>query len=93
MNQRDENGNKHGPWEEYWFTGDIKWRGEYTNGAPHGLCIHYYDSGELDTRCNYKSGIMVVLFECYHKDGRAWMKGEFKKSNNRGLWYKENYAE
>jgi len=47
MNGFNENGEKHGPWEEYWINGKLGYRGNYFNGKMHGLFERYHSNGNL----------------------------------------------
>ena len=50
MNKFNEQGQKHGPWEEewYWFNGKLKYKGNYLNGQKHGLWEEYWSNGGLE---------------------------------------------
>lgn len=46
-NQRDDNGERHGLWEQYYPNGKLWYRENYKNGKLHGPCEIYYDNGEV----------------------------------------------
>ena len=47
MNEYNEQGEKHGPWERYYTNGNSRVKANYVNGQPHGLCEYYYLNGKL----------------------------------------------
>ena len=44
INQRDEQGRPHGPWEVYWSDGQLWRKGEYKHGRNYGLWEYYYEN-------------------------------------------------
>jgi len=47
INQCDAEGRHHGPWEEYYPSGEVVNKGEYIHGKKHGIWIGYYPDGSL----------------------------------------------
>jgi antitoxin component YwqK of YwqJK toxin-antitoxin module len=47
MNQYDENGIRHGPWETYYGNNKLLFKGNYVNGKLRGLCQVYSRDGLL----------------------------------------------
>ena len=47
MNQRNENGQRHGPWESYWSNGLLDYKAIYVNGFRNGYCESYFFDGQL----------------------------------------------
>ena len=73
MNGFNENGEKHGPWEEYWENGKSYWKGNYVNGKKHGLCEHYGIYGKLSYKVNFVNGNEHGLSEWY-SNGKLYIK-------------------
>ena len=48
MNKHNEQGQPHGPWEEYYRNGNLNCKGNYLNGEPHGIFEWYWFNGLLD---------------------------------------------
>ena len=48
MNKRNEQGQQHGPWEEYYPNGNVMYKANYVNGKKHGLWEEYYANGNLE---------------------------------------------
>ena len=43
MNQRNENGERHGYWEVYYSNGQLWFKGHYNNGEEVGYWEDYYN--------------------------------------------------
>ena len=41
------NGLRHGPWELYYYNGQLYYKGKYVNGQQQGLWEEYYQNGKL----------------------------------------------
>ena len=53
MNQFNEKGLKHGPWETYWDNGNLMYKINYVNGKKHGLYDYYHPNGKLTIKSYY----------------------------------------
>ena len=53
MNQRNEQGQQHGYWEEYRYNGNLHYKGHYLNGKKHGYWERYYSNGQLRYKVFY----------------------------------------
>jgi len=47
MNQRDDEGNPHGYWEQYYPDGNPCYKGKYINGIENGYWIYFNFLGNL----------------------------------------------
>ena len=47
MNQYNNNGEKHGPWEVYYDNGQLYCKGTYVNGDKHGIWEYYWDNRQI----------------------------------------------
>jgi len=47
MNKRNEEGQRHGPWEKYYSNGKVRLKANFINGKKHGLWEWYWDNGKL----------------------------------------------
>jgi antitoxin component YwqK of YwqJK toxin-antitoxin module len=45
---RNENGIKHGYWEDYWDNGNLWYKGNYVDGNRHGYWEVYNYNGNLN---------------------------------------------
>lgn len=53
MNQYNEQGKKHGYWEEYWYNGNLIRKGHYLNGQKYGYWERYHDNGKPKEKYYY----------------------------------------
>jgi antitoxin component YwqK of YwqJK toxin-antitoxin module len=74
MNKFNENGKKHGQWEEYSVNGTLFYRENYINGKLNGLCEGYYSNGKLDYKVNFVNGKLHGLLERYYYNGKLTLK-------------------
>lgn len=47
MNAYNDKGEKHGPWEKYWYNGNLWYKENYVNGKAQGLFEIYDSNGKL----------------------------------------------
>ena len=59
INLFDENGKRHGYWEEYYSNGQLDLKGNYVNGNKHGYFELYYSNGQLFYKGFYDMGYRV----------------------------------
>ena len=57
VNPVDENGKRHGLWEECYITGKLYSRGSYYHGRPHGPWEFFYSNGEPWFQGSYHHGV------------------------------------
>ncbi len=50
---RNDKGEAHGYWEEYFSNGQLSYKGNYVNGNRHGYWERYWDNGQLDSKIYY----------------------------------------
>ena len=62
INQRDDKGRHHGYWVEYYFSGQLWYKGEFKNGKQHGLWEYYWYNGQLYYKGEYKQGKNIGLW-------------------------------
>ena len=62
MNQRNEQSQKHGPWEHFYDSGQLCYKGSYLNGDKYGPWEHFYANGELQEKGSYKHGVKIGLW-------------------------------
>ncbi len=92
INQRDENGLKHGLWKEYHFNGQLRSRGKFNKGRPNGRWEFYQDDGSIKyIRCFINGERNGVWEEHYSLNGGVYFRGLNKKNKQIGLWYERRY--
>jgi antitoxin component YwqK of YwqJK toxin-antitoxin module len=52
MNKYNEQGERHGPWERYWYNGKLWYKGNYVNGEKRGPWEWYDENGKLRYKGN-----------------------------------------
>ena len=71
MNQYNNNGEKHGPWEVYYNNGKLNYKVGYINNLCHGLCEIYWDNGQLQFKGEYMMGTEIGFWYEYNPDGSS----------------------
>jgi antitoxin component YwqK of YwqJK toxin-antitoxin module len=62
-NQRNDSGFKHGPWEDYMYTGRLWCKGNYRNGERHGLWEAYHSTNyQLWYKGEFKKEKLIGLW-------------------------------
>jgi antitoxin component YwqK of YwqJK toxin-antitoxin module len=49
----NENGERHGYWEDYYSNGQLAYKGNYVNSNRHGYWEVYYNNGQLVNKTYY----------------------------------------
>lgn len=88
-----EDGNRHGPWKDYYPDGSLKAEGNYDNGKQTGLWKFYYPGGKIEQTGKYsKSGKLEGTWKWYFDSGQLHREENFRAGLNDGLstTYDEN---
>jgi antitoxin component YwqK of YwqJK toxin-antitoxin module len=56
INQKDEQGLRHGVWENHYPDDTLSWRKNFCHGVSHGICESYFSDGTLWWREHYHYG-------------------------------------
>jgi antitoxin component YwqK of YwqJK toxin-antitoxin module len=75
INLFDENGERHGYWEQYYDNGQLSYKGNYVNGNKHGYWEDYFYNGQLNYKGNYVNGKPHGYWESYWDNGELDYKG------------------
>jgi hypothetical protein len=86
INLFDENGNRHGYWEDYYSNGQLDYKGNFVNGKPHGYWEEYWSNGELYYKANYVNGKKHGCWEQYRSSGELSYKGNYVDGKQHGYW-------
>ena len=65
-----KNGNREGPWIEYWTNGRLKYKGFYKNGNREGPWVGYHKNRQLFSKGNYKNGEKEGSEVWYYENGQ-----------------------
>ncbi|MEC7490372.1 MAG: hypothetical protein VYA17_12380 [Pseudomonadota bacterium] len=71
-------GKKHGPWVEYWSSGQLRSKWTYINGKEDGPFVGYYKNGQLEEKVTYKDGKQHGPWVRYHDNGQLRWKGTYR---------------
>jgi len=66
ISPKNDKGQAHGYWEQYWSNGQLFFKANYVNDKQHGYWEVYHESGTLWYKCYYDMGKRVdyeVLIE------------------------------
>ena len=74
----DENGNKQGPYEEYWLNGRLKVKCTYKDDKKDGPYEMYCYDGQLLIKCTFKDDKKDGPYEAYWLNGRLKVKCTYK---------------
>ena len=90
VNQFNQAGLKHGPWEIYQDSVLIS-KGSYLNGLPEGLWTSWYKNGQMKEEGHYKEGLKTGMWVEWYDDGEIMWKGEWE-NGLRQIDHVENQA-
>ena len=82
-------GKKDGPFESYYWSGQLKEKGTYKDGELEGLSEEYYKNGQLSEKGTYKDGEPHGPFEGYSKNGQLEWKGTYNMGEECGEWIED----
>jgi antitoxin component YwqK of YwqJK toxin-antitoxin module len=68
--QYNEEGNRHGYCEIYWFNLSLRYKGNYHNGKRHGYWECYYSNGNPLFKGNYDNDNSIGYWEYYWNNGK-----------------------
>ena len=83
-----------GPYEKYWYNGNVKEKGIYVVGKSEagnrksvndGLLEKYYENGKLEEKAYYKTGVLNGPYEAYFDNGQLDTKMTFLNGYTIGL--------
>lgn len=77
LNQVNQTGERHGPWEFYKDSALIS-KGSYVDGVPDGLWTSWYTNGQMKEEGHYKEGVKSGMWIEWYQDGEIMWKGEWK---------------
>jgi len=75
INQYNKDGEKNGPWVEYYPNGkDIFFKGGYKNGKKDGKWVFYYMNGNIENEGSFKNDLKDGVWVQYYRDGNLIRK-------------------
>ena len=79
----------HGPWESYYYNGQLRRKTTYSNGELDGLFEQYNENGQLSEKISYSNGEFDGPFERYDENGQVEDKGSISNGERCGEWTEE----
>lgn len=73
----DEDGQKQGPWKEYYTTGELKAEGSYKDNLKVGNWIYYYRDGNIEQTGDYIKGLPDGVWTWKYENGQTWREEEY----------------
>jgi antitoxin component YwqK of YwqJK toxin-antitoxin module len=86
INQRNLYSEKHGPWEEYYLDGKIRYKGIFNNGKRDGTWERYNSNGRLYFKGTYKNNELHGYCEWTDEQTGKIIKGSFLNRRRIGLF-------
>ena len=74
MNKYNDKGERHGPWQKRWGSGNLMYKGNFVHGKLSGLYKTYNSNGKLCCKVNYVNGKKCGLEERYWFNGNLNIK-------------------
>ncbi len=81
-----KNGKKHGLFESFFESGQVKQKFQYKQNMRSGLCETYYENGKLKERENYKDDKLNGISEEFWENGKLKFKNNFINDFLDGLY-------
>ncbi len=85
-NQRDEFGQRQGPWKGYFSSGSIRYEGNFVDDKPTGVFRYFYPQGQLRAELIHEPGKKTVEATYYHRNRRTLGKGKYVDQQMQGKW-------
>jgi len=73
-------------WEEFYVTGKIKSKGNYTEGKKQGDWIMYFESGTLQSLGPFDNGKMQGWWKHYNEKKQMISEGNYSEGKKQGYW-------
>ena len=80
----DEEGQKQGPWKEYYRSGELKAEGRYRDNKKVGTWKYYYRNGNLEQTGSYIAGLPDGTWEWYYPDQSLLREEEYVMGDEEG---------
>ena len=81
-----EDGNREGPWKDYYADGSLKAEGAYAGGKKSGEWKYYYADGKLEQQGKYgKQGKLEGTWKWYFDDGLLAREESYRNGAPDGL--------
>jgi len=79
-------GERHGPWIEYWPQGSIRVTGAYDQGVPVGEWVYYRPEGQVEQRGLYWEGLLDQTWKWWYEDGSLHREEQYRRGELHGVF-------
>lgn len=86
INQTDENGKKHGKWEQRYENGEIRYRGAFNHGIPEGKLERFYDDGSPQAVMIYRNPSETYATLYYPSIEIIMAEGKYVEQERDSVW-------
>jgi len=85
-NQTDERGMKQGHWKKYYPSGELMYKGFFSDNKPVGKMLRYYDDGLLQAEMIFPGNSDVTYSTMYYTNGQAGAIGKYIRQKRDSIW-------
>ena len=79
-------GERHGPWKEYWPSGALRSEGTYEHDLKVGLWIFYRESGEKEQQGSFDRGLNDGEWTWWFPGGELHREERYKRGKLEGMY-------
>lgn len=79
-------GQREGPWSQWWPSGGVAVLGRFLEGLPHGRWKVFYESGQLQIDQGLFQGIFDGDYREYYESGDPKAEGRYRMGARVGTW-------
>lgn len=79
-------GKKDGPFNRFYFNGNLEYEAHYVNDELEGIERTYTQVGQMITETTYKKGIKDGPYHSWHENGVQFSSGAYKNDQQDGKW-------
>jgi antitoxin component YwqK of YwqJK toxin-antitoxin module len=80
----DEQGNRRGEWKDFYITGELRARGNYSNNRRTGEWIFYFKNGRIEQKGRFLSGRYDGEWIWYYDTGEIWREESYFNGSEDG---------
>ena len=81
----DEEGRRRGEWKDFYISGEIKARGNYSNNRKSGKWIYYFKSGKVEQTGQFLNDRYDGEWIWYYDTGEVWREENYFNGSEDGF--------
>jgi antitoxin component YwqK of YwqJK toxin-antitoxin module len=86
INQRDDQGRRHGLWKKTYSSGKLRYQGQFKHGVPVDTFRHYFDNGQLRTLNVFRGRSGTCMSYQYGEDKLLAGMGLYRDKKKDSVW-------